>query len=464
MLTDVLRRRLQRRTHALAQCLLAHSVKPWHVTLVAPLTAWFVILPLLALRLVLVAAIIAIVILPLDAIDGAMARLSDVVTRRGTFADMLADRLSDSGVWAGVLIYEAREGQRTTLVLCAFAALGWGLLSHTTASARAASLPISLGTFQRTERLILLLMGIILTAFIGEMALVLTAWVLIIGSVLSFAQRLASALKMPISRFADSDISDDSVIVDRSSQHPDSSRTVNRRPMAQLSRFPRMRRQLGSSSTAQHRGFVARTISKESVNHMAVTEQLVQEARDVGRQIGSLMLADERMLATGVGLLGTASLLAIANGKPQTLTALPFALSLLFCFVEYQHSNVLALGGYKSVLEEAIALRLGAPVPAWESAIAPHLHRDRAIMMVRTLVVIFYVVSIGIALYELRGITKQGHWGHDHAMLYSVLIIGSILVGSAACMVAERSATRQYARVAQITRRELLNLWIADLA
>src|SRR5437867_1862470 len=108
-----------------------------------------------------------------------------------------------------------------------------------------------------------------------------------------------------------------------------------------------------------------------------ITSSLIDEARAAGDKISDLVLADERMLATGVSVLGVAASVAIGSGKTYLLMALPFALATLICFIEFIHVNLMALGGYKAVLEEAIEVRLGVPVVAWETSVAPSIHRAR---------------------------------------------------------------------------------------
>lgn len=186
---------------------------------------------------------------------------------------------------------------------------------------------------------------------------------------------------------------------------------------------------------------------------------LVEEARDAGRRIHELLLADERMLATGFTLLGAAASVAVANDKTHFLMALPFALSVLFCFVEYQHSHVMSLGGYKAVLEEAIDTRVGVPITAWEMTIAPTLHRARGVRMVLTLVVTFYLASVGIALQQAFATSEPSHWGHEHSSTYIVLTILSILFGGIASVIARRAAAAQFVRVRNTTRAELLHRW-----
>jgi hypothetical protein len=192
-----------------------------------------------------------------------------------------------------------------------------------------------------------------------------------------------------------------------------------------------------------------------------INDWLVDEAVEVGKRIADLMKADERLLATGFALISAAASVAVANGKPFFLMAVPFALSLLFTFVEYQHSLVMGLGGYKSVLEQAVHDRVGVPVQAWEHVIAPKIHRAPAVLAVRLLASVFYAASVYAALNQALATQDPGSWGHEDSTLYLILTIASIAVGAAAMGVALYGAQTQYETIREITERELLPLWLA---
>ena len=196
---------------------------------------------------------------------------------------------------------------------------------------------------------------------------------------------------------------------------------------------------------------------------VAVTDRLFDEARAIGEQIHTLMLADERLMAIGLTLLASLASIAIAQEKPYLLMALPFALAVLLCFIAQQHGRILGLGGYKSILEEAIHRRSGVPVPGWELAIAQRLHRERAVISLRALVVAFYLASIYVAMNQAALTASPGHWGHRRSTVYIAVSAASVVVATAASLVAARAARHQFETVAGIARRELLDAWVCPV-
>ena len=61
-----------------------------------------------------------------------------------------------------------------------------------------------------------------------------------------------------------------------------------------------------------------------------VTDWLIDEARERGRQASSMMSVDERVLASGITLIGVAASVAVAQGKSFLLMVVPAALASLF--------------------------------------------------------------------------------------------------------------------------------------
>jgi len=190
-----------------------------------------------------------------------------------------------------------------------------------------------------------------------------------------------------------------------------------------------------------------------------VTKWLIEESRELGKQIDAGLAADERLLVLGTTLLSVCATVAVVNHRAYVLMALPFALSFLTAFVEYQHAKVLGLGGYKAVLEEAIAVRAGVPVVAWEHVVAPTLHAGRAVLSVRGMSVAFYLVAVFAAEVQAFATLIPGRYGHDHATSFIIATNVSILVGAGATLVALRDATTQYDAVASIARAELFDRW-----
>ena len=433
MLTRFLNARLDAQKTEVARALLWLGLRPWHVTAAPPTVAWLVIAPALVLGSVPIAVFATALVFPLDAVDGAMARLAGTPSVSGRVWDVMADRISDSGLLCGVILYSAHRGATPTLGLCVVAAAVWNLQSQATIAVQTVAARMSLGSVQRTERLVVLVTGLVLTGAHVAGALALSAGAIILGGVATLFHRLRNV------RILERMETGASCPGDRDAQRAEEPTRV---------------------STIDNNAPTFRPTP--DATSAEVTKWLVEECRDTGNRVKDLLLSDEKLLATGFTLLSAASSVAIASGKAQLLMALPFALSVLFCCVEYQHCHVMALGGYKAILEEAIKTRIGVPVIAWETIIAPTQHRGRAVMAVRTLVVAFYLGSIYAAGYQAVSTATPRHWGHNHSTLYIVLTASSIVLGAVASLIALRAARHEFSRVAAVARAELLGPWVGE--
>jgi CDP-diacylglycerol--glycerol-3-phosphate 3-phosphatidyltransferase len=106
--------------------------------------------------------IVAMVMAPLDALDGTMARLRNESSRYGAFVDSVSDRYSEFALYAGLLVYFIQTGTWQDALLVLFAAMGSILVSYIRAKAEALDYSAKIGLFTRVERYLVLLPGIIL--------------------------------------------------------------------------------------------------------------------------------------------------------------------------------------------------------------------------------------------------------------------------------------------------------------
>ncbi|MBU6243455.1 MAG: CDP-alcohol phosphatidyltransferase family protein, partial [Acidobacteria bacterium] len=130
-----------------------------------------------------------------DLFDGTMARLSKSGgSKWGSLLDSTCDRIADSAILIGLIIYLQRNSD--SLFIPTLAALLSGLLVSYV-KARAESLDISCegGIAERTERLIIALLGIGLHGLGVPFALASSIWILTILSLITVAQRLVIVFK-----------------------------------------------------------------------------------------------------------------------------------------------------------------------------------------------------------------------------------------------------------------------------
>ena len=126
--------------------------------------------------------------LPLDAVDGAVARARGTTDGFGALFDSALDRYADGVIFAG-LGYHFADNNRPDMLLLVFAALiGSYMVSYVRARAEGLGVSIKIGLFTRLERL-----GVILLMLLVPGLLDIGLWVLALGTNLTGLQRLRVA-------------------------------------------------------------------------------------------------------------------------------------------------------------------------------------------------------------------------------------------------------------------------------
>ncbi len=131
--------------------------------------------------------------LPLDALDGAVARAMQRTDRRGGVLDSTLDRYADGLIAVGFAYYFAAQGELNLMLLALAGMIGTFAVSYVRARAGEADLSVKIGWFSRFERLVTLLImlgvPILIPAWTSSI-LVLGLLVLAIGTNLTALQRL----------------------------------------------------------------------------------------------------------------------------------------------------------------------------------------------------------------------------------------------------------------------------------
>ena len=91
---------------------------------------------LLAFGYITAGGIVIVLMAPIDALDGTMARLREMPSKFGGFVDSVTDRYSELVIYAGLLIYYIRAENWLACVLVYFAAAGSVLVSYVKSSRR----------------------------------------------------------------------------------------------------------------------------------------------------------------------------------------------------------------------------------------------------------------------------------------------------------------------------------------
>lgn len=141
------------------------------------------------------AAVLSLFFAAFDMVDGTMARLGGGGTAFGATLDASCDRLTDGALFGAIaiwLIYVADAAPINVAVSLAVIVLSQ-TISYIKARGEAGGLKIDGGLIERPERLILGLGGIALEGFGVPHAVVVSLWILLVGSVITVVQRLLLA-------------------------------------------------------------------------------------------------------------------------------------------------------------------------------------------------------------------------------------------------------------------------------
>ena len=131
----------------------------------------------------------------LDILDGALARTSGKGTPFGAFLDSTVDRVGEGFMLGAIGLVLMRDGSEWGVAL-AFAAMGGSfLVSYTRARAEALGLKGDVGFGSRTERVVVIAVGLALAPF-GSLPYVVavltaTAWLTVLQRILFVRKQLA---------------------------------------------------------------------------------------------------------------------------------------------------------------------------------------------------------------------------------------------------------------------------------
>ena len=132
-----------------------------------------------------------------DMLDGDLARLQGTVSRRGAFLDSCFDRLGEAFLFAGLTWYFATlpsGADPVALVLITCVVVGSLTTSYVRARAEGVGETCTVGFLQRTERVIILTLALLL----GRWAVVPVLWFLAAATLATTVQRIVHvAAKLP---------------------------------------------------------------------------------------------------------------------------------------------------------------------------------------------------------------------------------------------------------------------------
>ena len=127
--------------------------------------------------------VLVLVVGAFDMLDGAVARATGSASTFGAFLDSTLDRYSEGAVYLGLLVFFARQGDLTMLVVAYLVLLGSFIVSYTRARAEGLGLKCEVGLLPRPERIVLLGLGLLLNQWLlplGFSFLVVVLWTLVV--------------------------------------------------------------------------------------------------------------------------------------------------------------------------------------------------------------------------------------------------------------------------------------------
>lgn len=132
-----------------------------------------------------IGAVLLLLGLPLDAVDGAVARAMKRQDRFGEMLDSSLDRYADGFIFASLSYHFAVDDQFNLMALALAALLGSYMVSYVRARADGVNVVVKIGLFTRLERIALILVML----FVPQL-LEIGLWILAIGTNFTGLQRL----------------------------------------------------------------------------------------------------------------------------------------------------------------------------------------------------------------------------------------------------------------------------------
>jgi CDP-diacylglycerol--glycerol-3-phosphate 3-phosphatidyltransferase len=139
----------------------------------------------------LAAGVVVLVAGFFDMLDGALARVTERITRFGAILDSTLDRLSEAVLLLSLLAVFVREQQFASSLLVGIALLGSLMVSYIRARMEGLGIECKAGLFTRPERVIILALALMLSQF--DHALIVALGLISILSFYTVVERLVYA-------------------------------------------------------------------------------------------------------------------------------------------------------------------------------------------------------------------------------------------------------------------------------
>ena len=154
--TDFLRKLFKNILDPVAEWLVKLGLHP-NVVTVLGLFGHFVAAVLIILGKVPLGGLVTLIMAPIDAIDGTMARIKGEPTAFGAFVDSVTDRYSEILLYGSLLVYLGTQNNYTGVILAFLAVTGSMMVSYARTKAESLGFDSKIGLLSRVERYLILI-------------------------------------------------------------------------------------------------------------------------------------------------------------------------------------------------------------------------------------------------------------------------------------------------------------------
>ncbi len=189
MLSQWIRERAQDSLNLVARALAATGITPNILTLVG-LAAMCGIGVLLGFGYFALGGALIIVAGLFDSLDGTLARLTNRATAFGAFLDSTTDRFAEGALFLGIMYAFLQRGIALAAYIIFLAMLGTLMVSYARARAEGIGVKCDEGLLTRFERMGILVIGLILTAFFGDAPILIALALIAIFANVTAVQRM----------------------------------------------------------------------------------------------------------------------------------------------------------------------------------------------------------------------------------------------------------------------------------
>ena len=148
------------------------------------------------------AGILILIFVPMDALDGALARKIGRQGNFGAFLDSNSDRIAEIILYSGYISWFTQQEDFLVVTAAYAAATGSLMVSYSRARAEALGYNCKIGIFSRVERYVVIVTSLVLSAFVPVLAAV-GLYILAVGTWFTVAQRVYHVWKQAKAKDAD---------------------------------------------------------------------------------------------------------------------------------------------------------------------------------------------------------------------------------------------------------------------